>query len=106
MSVPVVAKDSPVPPTRPDGDRFRRSDAVAVACLFTGALALRLFNLQQIWANDPFFNLPSIDSRLYHEWALRIVAGDWLEEQRLRPLARRIELLATRELARLEGQAA
>lgn len=42
------------------------------------ALVLRLLHLQQIRANDPFFDRPSVDPRVYHEWALRIAGGEWL----------------------------
>lgn len=52
----------------------------AVAGIFFFALALRLCNLQQIFANDPFFELPAVDPLFYHRWALRIAAGDWLGE--------------------------
>ncbi len=58
--------------------RWSRSDRLAAASVFLGALALRLLNLQQIRAHDPFFELPSVDPRHYHEWAIRISQGDWL----------------------------
>jgi tetratricopeptide (TPR) repeat protein len=53
-------------------------DAVAI---FAVALALRLLHLQQIHANDPFFTLPSVDPRVYHEWALAISNGQWLGDE-------------------------
>jgi hypothetical protein len=55
-----------------------RREWLAVAGLFLFALGLRLLNLQQIRANDPFFALPSVDPRMYHEWALRIAGGEWM----------------------------
>ena len=45
------------------------------------ALVLRLLHLQQVRANDPFFDRPSVDPRVYHEWALRIAGGEWLGDE-------------------------
>jgi 4-amino-4-deoxy-L-arabinose transferase-like glycosyltransferase len=47
---------------------------LAVAFL---ALVVRLIYLTQI-AHAPFFNLRLGDADAYHQWALRIAAGDWL----------------------------
>ena len=47
---------------------------LAVALL---ALILRLIYIAQI-SNAPFFDLRLGDAKAYHEWALRIVSGDWL----------------------------
>jgi 4-amino-4-deoxy-L-arabinose transferase-like glycosyltransferase len=55
-----------------------RREWLGVAGLFLFALGLRLLNLQQIRAHDPFFALPSVDPRMYHEWAVRIAGGEWL----------------------------
>jgi len=49
--------------------------------VFLLALAVRLLHLQQIEQNDPFFALPSVDPRMYHEWALRISQGEWLGDE-------------------------
>ena len=46
--------------------------------VFAAALALRLLHLQQVAANDPFYDQPSVDSLVYVEWARRIAGGDWL----------------------------
>ena len=57
-----------------------RSEVNTVIGIFCFAFALRLLNFQQIRANDPFFSMPSVDPRFYHEWATRIAEGDWLGE--------------------------
>jgi 4-amino-4-deoxy-L-arabinose transferase-like glycosyltransferase len=44
--------------------------------IFAVALGLRLLYLQDI-AEVPFVVHPIVDARAYHEWALRIAAGDW-----------------------------
>lgn len=54
------------------------SDRACASAAFGGALALRLLNLQQVVANDPFYSQPSVDSLVYRDWALRIAGGDWL----------------------------
>ncbi|MDH3214479.1 MAG: glycosyltransferase family 39 protein, partial [Myxococcales bacterium] len=54
-----------------------RGERLAVAGIGIFALVLRLLHVQQIRANDPFFDRPSVDPRFYHEWALRIAGGDW-----------------------------
>lgn len=41
-------------------------------------LVLRTVNYFEIKANDPYFSNLTVDPKLYHEWALRICAGDWL----------------------------
>jgi tetratricopeptide (TPR) repeat protein len=55
--------------------RSQRWTGVAVFAL---ALALRLAHVQQVVANDPFYDRPSVDSLVYGDWAKRIAAGDWL----------------------------
>jgi len=54
------------------------SDRACASTAFAGALTLRLLNLQQVVANDPFYSQPSVDSLVYRDWALRIAGGDWL----------------------------
>lgn len=41
-------------------------------------LALRLLHLFQIRDNDPFFSLLAVDPKIFHEWGMRLAAGDWL----------------------------
>ncbi len=53
-------------------------EGLALASILLGALALRLLQLQQIHRNDPFFALPAVDGKVYHEWALALAGGDWL----------------------------
>ncbi len=39
------------------------------------ALAIRLLHLHQSYAKDPYIKFPSVDARVYHEWALNISSG-------------------------------
>src|SRR5262245_13836754 len=55
-----------------------RSERWIPAAVFAAALALRLLHVQQVAANDPFYDQPSVDSLVYSEWAKRIAGGDWL----------------------------
>jgi 4-amino-4-deoxy-L-arabinose transferase-like glycosyltransferase len=52
-------------------------ESAALAAILAGALALRLWNVAELAAHDPFFALPSVDELMYHEWAQQIAAGDW-----------------------------
>jgi len=47
------------------------------AAVFLAALGIRFAYLAQI-AGSPFFNFLHLDPLYYHEWALRIAAGNWL----------------------------
>jgi 4-amino-4-deoxy-L-arabinose transferase-like glycosyltransferase len=51
--------------------------ALASAVIALGAL-LRTAHYFQIKANDPYFALPTVDPRVYHEWAIRLSGGDWI----------------------------
>ena len=55
-----------------------REEWLAAAGIALLGLVLRLAHLQQIRAHDPFFDRPSVDARVYHEWALQIAGGPWL----------------------------
>ncbi|MGE4652172.1 MAG: glycosyltransferase family 39 protein [Myxococcota bacterium] len=70
-------------PSQPErsGSAWTQRDRLAAAGIFVLALAIRLLHLQQIEQHDPFFGLPSVDPRMYHEWALRISGGDWLGDE-------------------------
>jgi len=57
-----------------------RAEWLGLALVVAVALGLRLAHWQQLRVHDPFFELPSVDERMYHEWARAIVAGDWLGE--------------------------
>lgn len=72
---------SPPPDLAPAGSAWTRRDQLAAAGIFLFALLIRLLHLQQIQQNDPFFALPSVDPRMYHEWALRIGEGEWLGDE-------------------------
>jgi 4-amino-4-deoxy-L-arabinose transferase-like glycosyltransferase len=73
QATPEAAQGAVTEPTRPS-----RAEWIGVGAVFLLALALRLLHLQQLRAHDPFFELPSVDERMYHEWALAIRGGDWL----------------------------
>ena len=57
------------------------SEWAVLAAIVAGALALRLWNVAELAAHDPFFARPSVDEQMYHEWAQRIAAGDWRGDQ-------------------------
>ena len=59
---------------------FDRRDAIAVASIFSGALALRLLYLHQV-GSLPFLEFPLVDARSYDAWGVAIAAGDWLGDQ-------------------------
>ena len=73
QATPEAAQGAAIEPTRPS-----RAEWIGVGAVFLIALALRLLHLEQLRAHDPFFALPSVDERMYHEWALAIRGGDWL----------------------------
>lgn len=50
---------------------------LASVIISLGAL-LRTAHYFQIKANDPYFSLPTVDPRVYHEWAIRLSGGDWI----------------------------
>ena len=75
QATPEAVQGAATEPTRPS-----RAEWIGVGAVFLLALALRLLHLQQLRAHDPFFELPSVDERMYHEWALAIRGGDWLGE--------------------------
>jgi len=58
-----------------------RHERLVVAGVVLAGLALRLVHFLQIEANDPFFYHPSVDPRVYHEWAARIAGGDWVGDE-------------------------
>lgn len=61
--------------------RLSRGEGLGLVAVLAVALGLRVLHLLEIRANDPFFEAPSVDPRLYHEWASRIAQGDWLGEE-------------------------
>ena len=58
-----------------------RAEWFGALVVFSLALVLRSLHYQQLCAHDPFFTLPSVDERMYHEWALAISSGDWLGDR-------------------------
>ncbi len=71
--MPEAGQGEAAGPARPS-----RAEWIGLGTVFLLALGLRLLHLQQLRAHDPFFALPSVDERMYHEWALAIRGGDWL----------------------------
>jgi 4-amino-4-deoxy-L-arabinose transferase-like glycosyltransferase len=59
---------------------WSRGEKIAAGAIFTLALTLRLLHLREIGLHDPFFELPTTDARLYHQWAIEIAGGNWLGE--------------------------
>jgi 4-amino-4-deoxy-L-arabinose transferase-like glycosyltransferase len=57
---------------------IERYEILIVCAAVAVGLGLRLAHFFQIEANDPYFYFPSVDPKVYHEWAARIAAGDWL----------------------------
>ena len=62
-------------------ERPSRAEWVALAAIAAGALALRLWNVFELAAHDPFFARPSVDEAMYHAWAQQVAAGDWRGDQ-------------------------
>jgi 4-amino-4-deoxy-L-arabinose transferase-like glycosyltransferase len=56
-------------------------EKLVIALIALVALALRLWHLWQVSENDPFFHNPSVDPKVYHEWAMRIADGEWLGQE-------------------------
>lgn len=75
------ARDAaPARAQRSGPEPLTRAEAIGVAALFAVALGLRWVHTSQLLAHDPFFHAPAVDGGMYHAWAQRIAAGDWLGE--------------------------
>ncbi|HUT76315.1 MAG TPA: glycosyltransferase family 39 protein, partial [Polyangia bacterium] len=59
----------------------QRREVAVVAAITVVALLLRGLHVWQAALHDPFFFLPAVDPKVYHEWAIRIADGDWLGDQ-------------------------
>ncbi len=59
---------------------WSRGEKIAAGLIFALALTLRLLHLRENALHDPFFELPTADARLYHQWAIEIARGDWMGE--------------------------
>jgi 4-amino-4-deoxy-L-arabinose transferase-like glycosyltransferase len=59
---------------------WSRGEKIAAGLIFALALTLRLLHLREIALHDPFYELPTTDARLYHQWAIEIARGDWMGE--------------------------
>jgi len=59
---------------------WSRGEKIAAGLIFALALTLRLLHLGEIALHDPFFELPTADARLYHQWAIEIARRDWMGE--------------------------
>ncbi len=68
-----------------DSDKFSeflvRNEKVALGIIVAVALVLRIWHLFQMKTNDPFFYLPSVDPKVYHEWAIAISQGDFIGDR-------------------------
>jgi 4-amino-4-deoxy-L-arabinose transferase-like glycosyltransferase len=62
------------------GTAWSRRDRVAAALVFAIALGLRFAHVATI-ASEPAVRYPVLDALAYHEWALEILAGDWLGDR-------------------------
>jgi 4-amino-4-deoxy-L-arabinose transferase-like glycosyltransferase len=58
----------------------REKEQLILFGIFALALVLRIAHLHEIRANDPFFTLPEVDGREYHDQALAISRGDLIGE--------------------------
>jgi 4-amino-4-deoxy-L-arabinose transferase-like glycosyltransferase len=76
MAPPAHSRAAP-----PRADAVARWELLAIAAIGLLALALRVWNLLELRANDPFFADPSVDERMYHEWASAIARGEGLGER-------------------------
>lgn len=70
------------PASSPAGSHLSRfvesHERLFVISIVLLGLGARLLHFFQIEANDPFFYHPAVDPKVYHEWASRIAAGDWI----------------------------
>jgi 4-amino-4-deoxy-L-arabinose transferase-like glycosyltransferase len=57
------------------------AETAAIGLIAAIALALRLWNVADLAASDPFFAHPSVDESMYDQWAQQIAAGDWRGDQ-------------------------
>ncbi len=85
-SVPVEERAEPTPePKSTERRSFTEWLALHERPLLLAAvglgLTLRLLHLAQIRVNDPFFTDLPVDPRVFHEWASKIAAGDWLGQE-------------------------
>jgi 4-amino-4-deoxy-L-arabinose transferase-like glycosyltransferase len=67
--------------TPPRAGAPTRREIGAIAAIGAVALALRLWNLLELRAHDPFFASPSVDELMYHQWASAIARGEGLGDQ-------------------------
>jgi len=74
-SEPAPAPPDPTAAAVPVGERAWLAGIVALA------LGLRLAHLRESRLHDPYFYLPAVDPRIYHDWAVAIARGDWLGDQ-------------------------
>jgi tetratricopeptide (TPR) repeat protein len=61
--------------TPPRAGAPSRAELAAIAAITAAACVLRAWNLLELRAHDPFFYGPSVDERMYHEWASAIARG-------------------------------
>ncbi len=56
---------------------FAPREQLVLLAIFAAALVLRLLHLIELRANDPFFQIPAVDGRVYHAQARAIAGGDF-----------------------------
>jgi tetratricopeptide (TPR) repeat protein len=62
-------------------DAPSRRELWALAAITAVAAALRAWILWDLARHDPFFERPSVDERMYHEWAAAIARGEGFGDQ-------------------------
>jgi 4-amino-4-deoxy-L-arabinose transferase-like glycosyltransferase len=62
-------------------DAPSRRELLILAAIAAVALALRAWVLRDLARHDPFFERPSVDERMYHDWASAIARGEGFGEQ-------------------------
>jgi tetratricopeptide (TPR) repeat protein len=65
----------------PRAGAVERWELLGIAAIAALALALRVWNLLELRAHDPFFADPSVDERMYHQWASAIARGEGLGDR-------------------------
>jgi tetratricopeptide (TPR) repeat protein len=79
-SAKVRRKDRPDSRLAPLIHRLSKHSAWAMALALALVVVVRLVYLATLRQN-PFFNDPILDSRLYDAWAVRMASGDWLGQE-------------------------
>ncbi len=57
------------------------NEKIVLGIVIAIGLILRIWHLFEARANDPFFSLPAVDPKVYHEWAITIAKGNFLGDE-------------------------